>query len=54
MKKFKEFQFNQVQMSKIFGSGPVDTTLANCNDCIDDTNGNGKLDPGECLEINEC
>ena len=58
MKSFNNFKIEKLNLTKIYGGDFVDTKTgpsksASC-DCLDDTNGNGKADPGECMEIIEC
>lgn len=58
MENFNNFKIEKLNLTKIFGGDFVDTKtgkgeLASC-DCLDDTNGNGQPDPGECMTIIEC
>ncbi|SEL14287.1 hypothetical protein SAMN04487910_1842 [Aquimarina amphilecti] len=59
MEKFESLKIEKIGLSNIYGGtqyintsfGSGDT--AQC-DCLEDSNDNGKADPGECMEIIAC
>ena len=53
MKKLEDFNVEKIELNSIYGGGQVETTFLGC-DVLDDTNGNGKPDPGECVEWVVC
>ncbi|GAA0713639.1 hypothetical protein GCM10009430_05650 [Aquimarina litoralis] len=59
MEKFESLKIEQNGLSSIYGGVRyIDTSFgsgdtAQC-DCLEDSNDNGKPDPGECMEIIAC
>ncbi|AXT58012.1 hypothetical protein [Aquimarina sp. AD1] len=59
MEKFESLKIEKIGLSNIYGGLQyIDTVLGSGSsqlcDCLEDTNDNGKQDPGECAEIVVC
>ncbi|SHJ47700.1 hypothetical protein [Aquimarina spongiae] len=55
MESFKEFEIKAIGLTKIYGGVQyIDTSFDGYCDCLEDSNDNGKQDPGECMEIVSC
>lgn len=56
MESLRNYKIDHKCLNQIYGGVPVETRMEaeGLCDCLDDRNGNGKLDPGECQEIIDC
>ena len=56
MKSLDSYKVKTKSLYSVYGRGPVETRMEaeGLCDCLDDINGNGKLDPGECQVIIDC
>lgn len=59
MEKFKDFKIDNLGLNSIYGGLQyVDTEFGSGSskkcDCLEDTNDNGRQDPGECAVVIEC
>ncbi|GAA4273848.1 hypothetical protein U6A24_02095 [Aquimarina gracilis] len=55
MEEFKNFKIEKLGLTQIYGGLQyIDTQTGNFCDCLEDTNDNGKADPGECMERIAC